>query len=72
MSRDILRGQWIHLKGRVKAQWGKLTDGDLDELEGHADRLVGKVQERYGLAREQAEREVDNWIRSTSQIAPPP
>lgn len=72
MNRDILRGQWMQLKGKVKAQWGKLTDSDLDELEGGADQLVGKVQERYGLAREQAEREVDNWIRSTTQIAPPP
>ena len=55
MNEDILKGKWAQLKGRVKEQWGKLTDDEIDELDGRRDQLVGKVQERYGIAREQGE-----------------
>ena len=60
-------GMWEQLKGRVKAQWGKLTDDDLKQLEGHGDELAGKIQQRYGLAKEEAERQAkefrsrNNW-----------
>jgi uncharacterized protein YjbJ (UPF0337 family) len=66
MNLDILKGKWKQLKGEAKTQWGKLTDDDLDQIEGNTEKLVGKVQERYGYGREQAEREVDQWINRDS------
>lgn len=63
MNRDVLKGNWKQMKGSVKQQWGKLTDNDLAQAEGDYDKLVGRVQERYGYAREDAEREVDTWMR---------
>ena len=61
MNSDELKGKWKQLKGSAKAQWGKLTDDELAEIEGNQDRLVGKIQEKYGLAREEAEKQVKNW-----------
>jgi uncharacterized protein YjbJ (UPF0337 family) len=61
MNRDILGGKWKQLKGAAKQKWGKLTDDDLDRIEGSRDELVGVIQERYGKSREEAEREVDDW-----------
>ena len=67
MNRDQLEGKWRELKGEVKRQWGKLTDDDFTELDGTKDKLVGKIQQRYGYAREQAAREVDDfWTRHTT------
>ncbi|MFC5069372.1 CsbD family protein [Flaviflagellibacter deserti] len=63
MDWDMVQGRWKQFKGNAKETWGKLTDDDLDVLEGRRDRLVGKIQERYGCAREQAEKEVDTWSR---------
>jgi uncharacterized protein YjbJ (UPF0337 family) len=63
MNWDQLTGQWKQVKGRAKQQWGKLTDDDLTRIEGNRDELIGRIQERYGYAREQAEREVDAWGR---------
>jgi uncharacterized protein YjbJ (UPF0337 family) len=56
---DILQGNWKQLKGQVRNWWGKLTDDDVDQIAGNRDKLVGKLQERYGYSREQAEREID-------------
>jgi uncharacterized protein YjbJ (UPF0337 family) len=64
MNKDMLKGNWKQLSGKVKAQWGKLTDDDLDLIEGRADELAGKIQERYSVAREEAERQVDEWQKS--------
>ncbi|RPJ37425.1 MAG: CsbD family protein [Planctomycetaceae bacterium] len=61
MNRDILAGKWKQLKGSAKQKWGKLTDDDLDRVEGSRDELIGMIQERYGKSREEAEREVDDW-----------
>lgn len=67
MNNDRMGGMWHQIKGKVKAQWGKLTDDDLAQLEGHSEQLVGKLQERYGLAKEDAEHQVkefrkrNNW-----------
>jgi uncharacterized protein YjbJ (UPF0337 family) len=61
MNWDQLEGKWKQAKGSIKQKWGKLTDDDLDVIDGHRDRLVGKLQERYGLAKEAAEQEVDSW-----------
>ncbi|MAO58147.1 MAG: general stress protein CsbD [Alcanivorax sp.] len=62
MNSDTLKGQWKQLKGDVKKQWAKLTDDDLKQIEGHKDKLVGKIQERYGSTREDAERQADDWL----------
>ena len=62
MNSDVLKGKWRQLKGEVKSQWGKLTDDDLDRVEGDAEKLIGRVQERYGYARHDAEREVNEFI----------
>src|SRR5437870_7379829 len=62
MNADVLKGKWHQLKGEVKSQWGQLTDDDLNRVAGDAEKLVGKVQERYGYERDRAKREVDNFI----------
>lgn len=64
MNWDQVKGNWKQTKGKAKEKWGKLTDDDLDVAEGKRDQLVGKVQERYGCAREEAEREVDEFANS--------
>jgi len=61
MNTDVIQGQWKQLKGSVKQQWGKLTDDDLARIEGSRDKLVGVIQERYGKARDEAEREVKRF-----------
>ena len=61
MNKDEVGGNWKQLKGKVKEQWGKLTDDDITVIEGKRDQLVGKIQERYGYAKDQAEKEEDNW-----------
>ena len=62
MNADVFKGKWKQLKGEVKSQWGKLTDDDLDRVEGDTEQLIGRVQERYGYARDEAQREVDAFI----------
>jgi uncharacterized protein YjbJ (UPF0337 family) len=62
MNRDTLKGQWMQLKGKIRQQWGKLTDDEIDQLQGNAEQLIGRVQERYGYTRQQAEQEVDRWL----------
>ena len=66
MNRDTLKGQWTQLKGKVRQQWGKLTDDDVDQAQGNAEMLIGKIQERYGRNREEAEREFDRWFGQQS------
>ena len=56
-----IAGNWKQFKGYVKEKWGKLTDDDLDVIEGKKDQLVGRLQERYGYSKEQAEKELKNW-----------
>ena len=63
MSSDILEGQWKQLKGKVKQAWGVLTDDELDQIAGKRDALAGKLQERYGYSRMQAEEEINRFIR---------
>lgn len=62
MNADILKGKWKQIRGDAKKWWGKLTDDDFDQIEGERDKLVGRVQERYGYAREEAEAEVDRRL----------
>ncbi|MDO5625231.1 MAG: CsbD family protein [Pseudomonadota bacterium] len=61
MNEDIIKGNWKQFKGKVKEQWGKLTDDDLDVIAGKRDQMVGKMQERYGIARDEAEKQVKEW-----------
>jgi uncharacterized protein YjbJ (UPF0337 family) len=61
MNRDTFKGQWMQLKGQLRRQWGKLTDDEVDQIQGNAEILIGKLQERYGYSREQAERELERW-----------
>ncbi|MBP2196088.1 CsbD family protein [Erwiniaceae bacterium L1_54_6] len=61
MNKDEASGNWKQFKGKVKEKWGKLTDDDMTVIEGKRDQLVGKIQERYGYAKDQAEREVKDW-----------
>lgn len=64
MNTDIFEGKWKQFKGQVKVRWGKLTDDDLDVAEGHSQYLVGKLQERYGLSKEKAEKEIAEFKRN--------
>ena len=57
MNKDMLKGKWMQMKGSVRTQWGKLTDDDVDQIQGDAEKFIGKLQERYGYARDRAERE---------------
>ena len=66
MNEHTLKGDWNQLKGSVKQKWADLTDDDLTHIEGSRDKLVGRVQERYGHSKEDAEREVDDWRSSNN------
>ena len=67
MNQDILEGKWKQLRGEVKIRWGKLTDDDVDRIAGNAEKLVGLLQERYGIARDEAQRRVDEFSQSYAQ-----
>ena len=67
MNWDRIEGNWKQFQGTVKERWGKLTDDDLAVLSGKKDQLVGRIQERYGYAKDQAEREVDEWASAGDQ-----
>lgn len=69
MNRDTLKGQWMQLKGKVRQQWGQLTDDEIDQVQGNAEMLIGRIQERYGRSREEAEREVDRWLDDQGRAA---
>jgi len=69
MNWDIIKGNWLQLKGKAKEQWGHLTDDDWDRIDGERDQLMGRLQERYGWTREEAEREVDLWVSRHSRAA---
>ncbi|BBA36752.1 CsbD family protein [Methylocaldum marinum] len=60
MNWDQVKGNWKQVKGTIKAQWGRLTDDELDEINGEREKLIGKIQERYGIAREEAEKQVES------------
>ncbi len=62
MNSEIFKGKWNELKGNVQEQWGKLTEDDLNQAEGNRDQIIGKIQQRYGIARDQAEHEFDQFL----------
>lgn len=61
---DKIAGNWKQFRGEVRKQWGKLTDDDLEQAHGERDKLVGRIQERYGIAKEEAHRQLDEWERN--------
>lgn len=61
MNWDQMEGKWKQAKGSIKEKWGKLTDDDLDVIAGKKDQLVGKIQERYGITKEEAQKQVDSY-----------
>jgi uncharacterized protein YjbJ (UPF0337 family) len=64
MNWDQLQGKWRQVKGSAKQQWGKFTDDDLEYIAGHRESLIGKLQERYGWAKEEAQKKADEWMKS--------
>jgi uncharacterized protein YjbJ (UPF0337 family) len=62
MIEDVLKGQWNQLKGRIRQQWGRLTDDDVAQIKGERDVLIGKIQEYYGRTRIEAESELAGWL----------
>ncbi len=70
MNADTLKGQWHQVKGEVRTQWGKLTDSDLDQIDGQSEKLIGKIQERYGYARDRAEQELRDFRAAADTGSP--
>jgi uncharacterized protein YjbJ (UPF0337 family) len=66
MNWDQIQGNWMKAKGKVRAQWGKLTDDDLMLIDGKREELTGRLQERYGIQKERAEKEIDEWMKKAS------
>ena len=69
MNWDQLAGEWKNMKGRIREQWGELTDDDMDRIGGKKDQLVGTIQSKYGLAKEETERQVDEFARKAEPKA---
>ena len=63
MNWDRIEGNWKQLTGRAKAQWGKLTSDDFDVIAGRREQLAGKIQERYGIAKDAADEQVSDWVK---------
>lgn len=63
MNWDTIEGNWNQLRGAVREKWGDLTDDDLDRIGGKREQFVGRLQERYGLMRDEAERQADDFVR---------
>ncbi len=61
MNEDRVAGNWKQITGKVKEQWGKLTDDDMDVIAGKRDQLLGRIQERHGIAKDEAEKQVKSW-----------
>jgi uncharacterized protein YjbJ (UPF0337 family) len=69
-SWNELEGKWKQMKGTVREKFGKLTDDDLQVIGGKKDQFLGKLQERYGISREQAQKDLDNWLQGQHQMEP--
>jgi uncharacterized protein YjbJ (UPF0337 family) len=67
MNWDQIEGKWKQVKGSARQKWAKLTDDDLEFIAGNRDQFAGRLQERYGIAKEEAEKQVDEWQRTVSE-----
>jgi uncharacterized protein YjbJ (UPF0337 family) len=70
VNQDQFKGKWRQLRGAVKKQWGKLTDDEIDQMQGHYDQLVGKIQEKYGTARADIDRQMAALDRASASDDP--
>ena len=68
VNKEIMQGQWLQIKGKIKERWGKLTDDDLEKINGKREQLIGKLQTRYGIAKQKAEEEISHFEKSLSQF----
>ena len=68
MNWDRIEGNWKQFKGNVKAQWGKLTDDQLDVIAGKRDNLSGKIQETYGISKDETEKQLANWQARMKEV----
>lgn len=66
MNWDQITGQWKQFKGKAQTQWGKLTDDELDQAAGNRERMEGLIQEKYGKSKDEAQRELDDWMSKQS------
>lgn len=69
MNTDRISGRWKQVKGRIKEQWGRLTEDDLDVIAGKRDQLLGRIQQRHGVARDEAERQVGDFERHNPDVS---
>src|SRR5580693_9120321 len=67
MNWDQVEGKWKQLKGSAKQRFGEFTDNDLEAIAGHREKMIGKLQERYGFAKEQAQKTADEWLKSVKE-----
>jgi uncharacterized protein YjbJ (UPF0337 family) len=66
MNWDRIEGNWKEFKGKIQTKWGKLTEDDLAVVQGKRDELAGRLQQRYGYAKDQAEKEIDSWLKDAA------
>ncbi len=66
MNWDQIEGKWKQYRGLIREKWGKLTDDDLDKINGRRDQLVGRIQERYGISREEVHKQIDAFLTAQS------
>ena len=71
MNWDQIEGKWKQMKGTVRQKWGKLTDDDLDVIAGKQDQLAGKIQERYGISKEEAAKQIREWSATVQDVDSP-
>ncbi len=67
MNWDQIEGKWTEMKGEIRKKWAKLTDDDMEYIGGNKDKFVGRLQQRYGNSKEQAERDLDEWQRGITE-----
>ena len=70
MNWDQVEGKWKQMKGSMKQKWGKLTDDDLDYIAGSREKFIGRVQERYGINKEEAQKQADQWLKHHPEVEP--
>jgi len=67
MNWDKIEGNWKQMSGKAREKWGKLTDSDFETAAGKKDQLVGRIQERYGIAKDEANRQADDWAKALKE-----